>query len=184
MRRGVLAGAVLLLAVAAGCQLVFGLDGLDDQRCRADEKPCVNLKKCVKKNDPNTGCGSLTSCTPCALPHSVATCEFTGQENPEWQCKVVGCERNWGRCAGQVECETDLQHDPDHCGDCTTVCPSFPNAFRGCSGSCTIGGCKPGFADCNREPVDGCEANLTSEAANCGRCGGACATSCQSSVCL
>jgi hypothetical protein len=148
---------LLLLALAAGCELLFGVDSLDNQQCGPDEKPCPSLKLCVKKNDPNTGCGNMTSCTPCALPHSVAICQLTD----DWVCKVVGCERNWKSCNGQNACETDLQHDPDNCGDCGNVCTAFPNAFRACSGSCTIGGCLPGFRDCDGDPTDGCETDVS-----------------------
>jgi len=161
MRHARAAGTVALLslalAVAAGCQLLFDVDSLDNQQCRSDEKPCTSLKLCVKKNDPNTGCGNMTSCTPCALPHSTAICELT----TDWQCRVVGCEKNWGRCNGQVECETDFQHDPDNCGGCGTVCTELPNAFRACSGSCTIGGCKPGFRDCDGDSTNGCETDVS-----------------------
>ncbi|MFT3771345.1 MAG: MopE-related protein [Minicystis sp.] len=34
--------------------------------------------------------------------------------------------------------------------------------------------CNPGFADCNNNGLDGCEANLGTSAANCGACGNAC----------
>lgn len=176
-----LAGAALVaMGLVVGCQAIFDVDQLADQKCAPDEKPCPNLKLCVKKDDPNTGCGSLTSCTPCALPHSIAICELQDQE---WQCRVAGCERKWGQCGDQMACLTDIQHDPDHCGNCTTICREFPNAFRGCSGSCTIGGCKPGFGDCNGDPNDGCEIDTGTNPLHCGRCNNPCATSCQAGVC-
>jgi len=150
-------------ALTAGCQLLFDVDSLDNQQCRSDERACPNLKLCVKKNDPNTGCESTTQCTPCALPHSMATCQLACDQ---WQCQVVGCERHWGQC-GHDECEIDLQHDPDNCCICGTVCTELPHAFRACSGSCTIGGCRPGFQDCNGDPRDGCETDVSGTDGGC-----------------
>jgi hypothetical protein len=37
-----------------------------------------------------------------------------------------------------------------------------------------MGPCQPGFADCNGAPVDGCEAELGSDAFACGLCGHMC----------
>jgi hypothetical protein len=39
---------------------------------------------------------------------------------------------------------------------------------------CSIDSCDPGFADCNRNPIDGCEVNIDSEIHNCGQCGLSC----------
>jgi hypothetical protein len=44
----------------------------------------------------------------------------------------------------------------------------------GCVNHLCGGQCDPGWADCNGNPADGCEVNVTSDAANCGTCGNAC----------
>src|SRR4051812_22624328 len=44
--------------------------------------------------------------------------------------------------------------------------------------------CEPGFADCNGIAADGCEVDLTSDAASCGKCGHGCEGGpCQTGVC-
>lgn len=48
-----------------------------------------------------------------------------------------------------------------------------------------MGECNPNFADCDRDAVNGCEANLQSHTANCGICGFLCGAGqfCQGGVC-
>jgi hypothetical protein len=55
-------------------------------------------------------------------------------------------------------------------------CDPFGHAGAACSaeGKCIIGACETGYADCNKDPVDGCEAKLDSDGAHCGRCGRSC----------
>lgn len=80
--------------------------------------------------------------------------------------------------AGLTQCADgcyDLVTDPQSCGACGNVCPS-PGQHQ--TSSCTKGFCKldclPGFDDCNGDPSDGCEVDLSSHPANCGACGNAC----------
>jgi hypothetical protein len=74
---------------------------------------------------------------------------------------------------------------------CDGVCVSVLNSARGCEsptcaacalphaaptcvdGRCAIGSCEAGFADCDHDPTDGCEANLLN-AASCSACGTVC----------
>lgn len=66
---------------------------------------------------------------------------------------------------------------------CVGTC-SLPNALGACvDGTCRVRECNAGFTDCNMDPTDGCEADLTSDANNCGMCGNACASqACGTSV--
>jgi hypothetical protein len=43
--------------------------------------------------------------------------------------------------------------------------------------------CAAGWGDCNGDPSNGCETDLTTTAAHCGACGHACATTCTNGVC-
>lgn len=57
---------------------------------------------------------------------------------------------------------------------CSTAYADYcnvPNAVATCSplGLCTVGSCRPGWGDCNGDPRDGCEADLTSTS-TCGTC--------------
>src|SRR5262249_42592200 len=57
---------------------------------------------------------------------------------------------------------------------CGRACMVPQNGTAACANAtCTIGMCKFGFADCNKNPADGCETNLL-DVANCGTCGNAC----------
>src|SRR5262249_22716709 len=72
-----------------------------------------------------------------------------------------GCSQLRGDCNGSKTdgCEVDLATDPKHCGSCQHAC-SFANASAGCTnGLCTILSCNPGFANCDQDAQNGCEAN-------------------------
>jgi len=51
----------------------------------------------------------------------------------------------------------NLTNDPDHCGSCFTVC-SDQNASRRCIAGACDPICDTGYADCDGNPVNGCEA--------------------------
>ncbi len=58
--------------------------------------------------------------------------------------------------------------DPKNCGACGVTC----GANMACGGGACA--CTPGFADCNHDPSDGCEADLSNDDQNCGTCGRGC----------
>lgn len=79
-------------------------------------------------------------------------------------------------CGGAcVNLLTDLRH----CGACENECRRYKDTIDDtvvpvCRyGSCSIE-CRLGFADCNGDVGDGCEAHLTTDQQNCGACGNAC----------
>ncbi len=82
-------------------------------------------------------------------------------------------------------CETNLSTSLQNCGACGTVCPSGYNASATCTGGACGLSCITGFADCNQNPADGCEANLSTDSQNCGVCGTVCQAPyhCSGSVC-
>ena len=187
------AGLALGLALGFGCQLVVDRDGLADEQCARDEKPCPSLRKCAKKDNPETRCGQPQICAPCNLPNAQSTCMLN--ESTEYECAIAICVTPYLDCDPTVAgCETDPQHDPNNCGatqpnpaqPCTggTVCTTLPNALRpACSaGKCTIGGCKPGFADCDGMDETGCETDVLTSSQHCGQCQRPCAN-CQDGGC-
>jgi hypothetical protein len=70
------------------------------------------------------------------------------------------------------EC-VDVRTSAEHCGACNNACGSRPNATVSCAmGACALA-CNTGFADCDRNAANGCEATLDT-AMNCGACGTTC----------
>jgi hypothetical protein len=60
-----------------------------------------------------------------------------------------------------------------HCGSCGRTCPSRQNSTVACvNGECSYN-CNPGFANCDGNATNGCEANLASTT-HCQRCGNQC----------
>nr|MBK7069260.1 hypothetical protein [Deltaproteobacteria bacterium] len=72
-------------------------------------------------------------------------------------------------------CEVDTRASAEHCGACGRSCRAAPTrrrpARRGCGGVRTAG-----FADCDANPANGCEASTLTSAEHCGGCGMACAS--------
>ncbi|MDB4931393.1 MAG: Tryptophan synthase alpha chain [Myxococcaceae bacterium] len=73
----------------------------------------------------------------------------------------------------------DTLTDARNCGACGTNCATLPHSTAGarCSvGLCQLDGvCAPGFADCDSEPANGCEAPLNTTT-DCGFCRRSCGT--------
>lgn len=85
---------------------------------------------CVPKTSP-TACGP--TCVVCPVPpNAVATCvaDACGMT-----CKGMSADCDGNPANG---CEADTKDDPQHCGDCTTVCPS---------NKCKNGKCEPAKDD-------------------------------------
>ncbi|MEZ4309307.1 MAG: fibrinogen-like YCDxxxxGGGW domain-containing protein [Polyangiaceae bacterium] len=99
---------------------------------------------------------------------------------------VQDCPQGTGDCDGDpaTGCETNLFASVAHCGGCGTSC-DYANAAGTCNGGdCQLGACDAGFVDCNGNPYDGCEAELASDAANCGGCGNVCASENGTATCV
>jgi hypothetical protein len=68
--------------------------------------------------------------------------------------------------------------DSENCGACDHVCDPFASGQAACVDSkCVDPACGTGSADCNNNPADGCELDVTgTDAKNCGSCGHVCDT--------
>ena len=110
------------------------------------------------------GCGRT-----CSANHVAPACQGG-------QCNGA-CDMGYSDCNFNKEfdgCESFTANDPNNCGGCGHIC-SAPNAINSCNnGICGIAGCQPNFGDCNGNPGDGCETNLTADRNNCAQCGKVC----------
>jgi hypothetical protein len=91
-----------------------------------------------------------------------------------------------GSCVCATSCGTacvDTATDPANCGGCGHAC-SVANAAASCvAGACTFS-CEAGWGDCDGMPGNGCEHDLSGDAANCGACGADCGGGkCQAGAC-
>jgi hypothetical protein len=93
-------------------------------------------------------------------------------------CRLCPNGHKW--CNGQCVSPTDPLLG---CGKVCYPC-TFANAAGVCDaqGRCTRGACRPGWGDCNGDPADGCEADLT-DGNNCGACGVKCPAVCAPGGC-
>lgn len=57
-------------------------------------------------------------------------------------------------CGGDC---VDLATDPRHCGACDRACAAPANADATCATGACGSACRPGYADCDRDPENGCE---------------------------
>lgn len=89
-----------------------------------------------------------------------------GNEKPSADCET-GKRMCFGACVSMV--------DPSYgCGDPSCAPCASTHSTMGCQGrTCVVAACDPGFADCNKDPNDGCEVDL-SKNATCGTCNSVC----------
>src|SRR5262249_44183637 len=126
--------------------------------------------------DPSNGCevsatnSDILNCGTCGKvctqgPHILTSCD-------RGKC-TVKCEQGMANCDATLEdgCETSLSTDLENCGGCGIACAQGAHLNTGCDqGKCSYE-CDQGFDSCDRTLDDGCEANLTTDLANCGGCG-------------
>ncbi len=92
-----------------------------------------------------------------------------------------GCTKPNDTLCGSVETYNlscrDLLNDVTSCGSCFKRCDiAGVNQQSVCKkGVCELE-CSPGWADCDLDPLNGCETNLLSSDAHCGACGNRCDT--------
>lgn len=82
------------------------------------------------------------------------------------------CDANEKLCDGRCA----SVHSPEvGCGSTGCTPCSFTHAAAACVGAkCHLATCELGFGDCNSAASDGCETDLRSDAAHCGKCGISC----------
>lgn len=96
-----------------------------------------------------------------------------GDAGPDAHLACPGTLADCDRFAGNG-CEIDLRTSVANCGACRTACPALPNAGATCAAGACGFACSIGYADCNRNPLDGCEVEVRGNNTNCGACGNTC----------
>ncbi|XXX72958.1 hypothetical protein WMF30_35450 [Sorangium sp. So ce134] len=136
----------------------------------------------VNTNTSTAHCGACGA--RCNLPNAAESC--VGGE-----CLLGACAAGYADCDGDPAngCEVNTNSSAANCGACGATC-ALANAAEAClGGTCVIGMCDPGFANCNANALDGCEVNTAGDLANCGGCNIGCnlanaAESCLSGTCV
>jgi hypothetical protein len=173
----VIRAVLALIAVAVvSCSLVVDPGALNEG-CPSGTKLCEG--ECVDIT-PEVGCGQ-PGCLACFLPGATPLCSSTGQ------CVIGACNPNFDNCDNNSSngCETDKRQSNEHCGMCGRRCV-VDNGEPDCAfGVCAILSCNTGFADCDEDARNGCEADLRNDEATCGDCNTTCAAgqNCVSRAC-
>lgn len=122
--------------------------------------------------------GGVQTCTAknqwadvtCFVPtNAVATCDPTS-----FTC-AFDCKPGFADCnlTASDGCEVNLA-STSSCGMCGNTCGAAANANPSCAGGMCAFICHGGFADCDADPTNGCEASLKTDAANCNACNNVC----------
>lgn len=154
------------------------VDGACVTSCPRDQIVCGG--RCVDPNTDRAYCGASGDCTGANAGETCPSGEV---------CADGGCAASCP--SGQTECDgtcTNTATDPANCGGCDSggshTCPTLPGAAPVCASSTCGFVCLPGYADCNADPSDGCEVNVTANPFHCGGCGVSCGDqACNDSSC-
>src|SRR6185369_5155442 len=130
---------------------------------------CGDRVKNGNESDIDCGGGDCSACVAgqsCLVPS-----DCVGNDCADGKC-ALSCAGNMGNCDGNASnaCETNLNTNVEHCGDCSTAC-SLAFAEPKCmGGKCQVESCTAPYDDCNGNPEDGCEVNLKTDVDHCGGC--------------
>ena len=113
----------------------------------------------------------VNNCGLCGIP-----CKFANAsaECVDGKCVLKKCDANYADCDGDPKngCEVNTQTDTANCNGCGNVCQALHAVTQCKAGKCTPS-CQGNWGDCDGDPDDGCETNLTTTS-NCGGCGTKC----------
>ena len=119
-------------------------------------------------NSPDAGC--TQSCGAACSPPAHASGKCTSNGSCDFTCDTTFVPSGGGDGGAGCECPAGQIICGNVCAQCCSAadCPSHQLCNSG-----VCGGCEANWGDCNNNPGDGCEANLSAEP-NCGSCGTSC----------
>ncbi len=140
--------------------------------------------------DPTDGCevdgsSALTHCGRCDV-----SCPTPAGATPTCVAGVCGarCVAGFADCDGVTTngCEVDTRTAASNCGACGRACMTTGASATRCEAGACVVTCAMGRADCDGNTANGCEVTTTTDVANCGACGRACAATfrCVDGACL
>jgi hypothetical protein len=168
--------AALLLS---GCPAALPPDGDDasgpaDLAAPGDQATSGCSPKC---SGLTPKCNATNHCVGCLADGDCAMGTYCKITSDAVANCVPGCQSD-NNCAPAQKCCgnqcTDPMTDARNCGGCGMACSGNHAAATCAAGQCAPGKCDTGWGDCNKDPKDGCEANLHADANNCTACGAVC----------
>jgi hypothetical protein len=165
----------------------------DDQDACTDGTVCTALATCGA-GDPvtpdecsaNLGnsnpcmvgqCDEATGCSVVAAPNGqVCTIVNAQAQCLDGVCTLIKCQTGFGDCNGNKDdgCEQDLLASATNCGECKKTCEVAGGTGKCVAGKCAVASCPTGTGDCDGLFANGCETDITSELAHCGKCNSPC----------
>ncbi len=159
---------------------------LCDGRCVDTTSDAAHCGACGRACQPGEVCGASTCRITCPAGQSLcgASCVTFATDalhcgDCDTRCAAgAACVAGACQCpSGQVLCVdrcVDTTTSPANCGACGLTC-ALAHATPACVAStCRVVACEAGFGDCDGMPANGCETDLTTDAAHCGGCGLTC----------
>lgn len=127
------------------------------ETCETGLKECGS--KCVDTQSSPKNCGACDNLCP-EPTRGTATCQ-------NGQCSF-DCDEGFHRCGDKCVSDTNVNACGASCTACATAVP--PNMVPTCNRGVCENTCALGFADCDGDPKNGCEADILSSSVHCGTC--------------
>ncbi len=138
--------------------------------CRKDAgQACTSGAECATGACCSNVCRDLTSdADNCGACGTVCQ-QVNGTNACVGSVCTPNCNTGYGTCDGNVNngCEQSLD-TLAHCGACSTSCARDHAAESCATRTCVLGACDSGWANCDGNAVNGCEASLSTYANACG----------------
>ncbi|MFO0610451.1 MAG: hypothetical protein U0324_45240 [Polyangiales bacterium] len=190
--------------VGDGCEVNLSSDGRNCGRCgtACDEAPNAAVACAAGRcgfscragyadcdGAGANGCERITSADPAHCGRCNNACPTpAGAAAPlcgMGSC-AFSCTAGMANCDGDPAngCEVDTRTTVAHCGGCSNACLDRPHSTNACDAGRCLLRCDAGWGDCNNDPSDGCETDLTTSIEHCNRCGARCAVPGGAAACV